>query len=75
MRMTKVLALAATALLALPLSQAVTSVTAIGKTGVESSVTYTAGKKSKKKVASYKACGAFMYRKDGKCVDARVAKK
>ena len=69
MRMTKALALAATALLALPLSQAVTSAIAIGKTGVESS------KKSKKKVASYKHCGAFMYRKDGKCVDARTAKK
>ena len=75
MRMTKALALAATAFLALPLSQAVTSAIAIGKTGVESNVTYTASKKSKKKVASYKHCGAFMYRKDGKCVDARTAKK
>jgi hypothetical protein len=70
--MTKGLAFAATALLALPLSQAATSAPATGKTGLESSVTYTAGKKTK--VASYKPCGAFMYRKDGKCVDARAKK-
>jgi hypothetical protein len=34
-------------------------------------------KKAKKatKTAAYKTCGANMYRKDGKCVDARDAKK
>jgi hypothetical protein len=72
MHPTTLLAVAAATLLAIPV-QAATSALAAGKTGVESSVTYTAGKKTSKTVAS-KPCGTFMYRKDGKCVDARTKK-
>ena len=58
-----------------------------GKPGIEASVELTAGKKKSKKkaakkarkskatqVAAFKSCGTFMYRKDGKCVDARAKK-
>ena len=38
--------------------------------GVETGVVLTAGKKSK----AEKSCGTFMFRKDGKCVDARAKK-
>ena len=47
----------------------------LGKTSVQSSVTLTAGKKAKTaKASAEKSCGTFMYRKDGKCVDARAKK-
>ena len=61
----------------------------VGKPAMASSVELTAGeKKSKKKsakkaskrskatkvAAATKSCGTFMYRKDGKCVDARAKK-
>lgn len=61
---------------------------ASGKPSVETSVQLTAGKKKSKKsaakkakrkskavtVASFKSCGTYMYRKDGKCMDARAKK-
>lgn len=83
MRLTKLLALAAATMLAVPPLQAATSAIGKGMTGVESSVTLSAGKKKKKttakakkatKVAAAKSCGTFMYRKDGKCQDARAKK-
>ena len=82
MRLTKLLALAAATMLAVPPLQAATSAISKGMAGVESSVTLTAGKKKKKttkakkatKVAAAKSCGTFMYRKDGKCQDARAKK-
>ena len=59
-----------------------------GKPRIEASVELTAGKKKSKKkaakkaskkskatkVAAFKSCGTYMYRKDGKCVDARAKK-
>ena len=68
--------------------QAIANTRAGGKSGVEASVELTAGKKKSKKkgakkasrkskaanVANFKSCGTFMYRKDGKCVDARAKK-
>ena len=66
--------------------QAATYSTPSGKLKVDSGVELTAGKKKSKKaakkarkskatkVASLKSCGTFMYRKDGKCVDARAKK-
>ena len=46
-----------------------------GKPNVESSFTLIAGKKAKTaKGSAEKSCGTFMYRKDGKCVDARTKK-
>jgi hypothetical protein len=61
-----------------------------GKPGIESSIEFTAGKKKTKKkaankkvskknkaakvAAATKSCGTFMYRKDGKCLDARDKK-
>lgn len=84
MRLTTILALAAATMLAIPPLQAATSAISKGVTSVESSVTLTAGKKKKKakagkakkatKVAAFKSCGTFMYRKDGKCLDARAKK-
>ena len=84
MRLTKLLAVAAAILLTVPPLQAATSAVSKGTAGVESSVTLTAGKKQKKaraakakkvtKVAALKSCGTFMYRKDGKCLDARSKK-
>jgi hypothetical protein len=58
-----------------------------GKPRIEASIELTAGKKKSKKktakkarktkatqIASFKSCGTYMYRKDGKCVDARAKK-
>ena len=85
MQFKKALALLAAMLLALPPLQAAATSFATSQIGIESSVTYTAGKKKKKKakaktkskatkVAAFKSCGTFMYRKDGKCLDARAKK-
>ena len=72
MRVTTLLAVAAATLLAISPEQAATSALAVGKISVESSVTYTAA--GKKKASASKSCGTFMYRKDGKCADARTKK-
>ena len=85
MKFKKALALLAAMLLALPPLQAAATSFASSQISIESSVTYTAGKKKKKKakaktkakatkVAAFKSCGTFMYRKDGKCLDARAKK-
>lgn len=85
MYVTKALALFVATLLVIPPVQVAATSLASSQTGVESSVSYTAGKKKKKakvkakkakatKVAALKSCGTFMYRKDGKCVDARAKK-
>ena len=87
MKFKKALALLAAMLLALPPLQAAATSFATSQISIESSVTYTAGKKKKKKakakaktkskatkVAAFKSCGTFMYRKDGKCLDARAKK-
>ena len=83
MQFTKALALLAAMLLALPPLQAAATSFASSQISIESGVTYTAGKKKKQKaktkakatkVAAFKSCGTFMYRKDGKCLDARAKK-
>ena len=85
MKFKKALALLAAMLLALPPLQAAATSFATSQISIESGVTYTAGKKKKKKakakakskatkVAAFKSCGTFMYRKDGKCLDARAKK-
>ena len=88
-RNTKLLIAGIAALFAASSFQAVAYIKPTAKPGIESSVELTAGKKkSKKKVAKKaskkskatkvaaltKSCGTFMYRKDGKCVDARAKK-
>ena len=47
-------------------------VTASAQLVPEARVDLTAGKKKAK--AAVKTCGAYMYRKDGQCVDARAKK-
>lgn len=84
MRLMKVLIVALAALFAASTVQAATFVMPAGKAGVESSVELTAAKKKKakkkgKKKAKKKAskagkCGAYMYYKKGKCLDARAKK-
>jgi hypothetical protein len=83
MRLTRLLAIAVTTVLAVPPLQAATPAVSKATAGVESSVMLTAGKKKKAKstkakkatkVAAFKSCGTFMYRKDGKCLDARTKK-
>ncbi len=48
------------------------------KPNIGSTVELMKGKAAKKgkgaKVAAFKSCGAYMYNKDGKCVDARAKK-
>jgi hypothetical protein len=78
----KALAMVIATVLAIPPMQVAATSLARSQTGVEGSVTYTAGKKRKKaraktkatRAAALKSCGTFMYRKDGKCVDARAKK-
>lgn len=82
MRMLKVIIVALAALFAVSTVQAATFVQPSGNAGVESSVVLTKGKKKAKKKAKKKGakkakagkCGAFMYYKKGKCVDARLKK-
>ena len=81
MQFKKALALLAAMLLALPPLQATATSFATSQISIESGITYTAGKKKKKKAktkatkaAAFKSCGTFMYRKDGKCLDARAKK-
>ena len=70
MRLARILGLAALATFAAGPTQAATSAIGKGLAGVAGGVVLTAGKKAK----ATKSCGAFMYRKDGKCVDARGKK-
>jgi hypothetical protein len=49
----------------------VTATAKATKSAPEARVDLTAGKKAK---AAVKTCGAYMYRKDGQCVDARAKK-
>lgn len=79
MRMLKVLSVALAALFAVSTVQAATFVKPAGKTGFESSVELTKGKKKKGKKKKGKAskagkCGTYMYYKKGKCEDARKKK-
>lgn len=86
MRIMKILIVALAALFAVSTVQAATFVKPTGKPAIESSVELTKGKKAKKakkgKKAKKKAgkkkgagqCGAYMYYKGGKCLDARAKK-
>jgi hypothetical protein len=90
MHNTKVLIAALATVFAASSIQAVAYSRPSGKPGIEASVEMTAGKKKSKKKAAKKSaakkskatkvaavtksCGTFMYRKDGKCVDARAKK-
>jgi hypothetical protein len=87
-RNTRVLIAALATIFAASSIQAVAYSRASGTPGIETGVELTAGKKKSKKkgakkaskkskavkVASLKSCGTFMYRKNGKCVDARAKK-
>ena len=88
MRIMKVLIVALAALFAVSTVQAATFVKPAGTPGIESSVELTKGKKKAKKAKKAKKgkkakmvakkgpgqCGAYMYHKGGKCVDARAKK-
>jgi hypothetical protein len=84
MRIVKVLIVALAALFAVSTVQAATFVKPAGTPGIESSVELTKGKKkakkskkAKKKAGKKKGagqCGAYMYYKGGKCMDARAKK-
>lgn len=79
MRIMKILIVALAALFAVSTVQAATFVKPAGTPGVESMVELTKGKKAKaKKKAGKKKgagqCGAYMYYKGGKCMDARAKK-
>lgn len=82
MRIMKILIVALAALFAVSTVQAATFVKPAGTPGVESMVELTKGKKAKKGKAKKKAgkkkgagqCGAYMYYKGGKCMDARAKK-
>lgn len=87
MRIMKVLIVALAALFAVSTVQAATFVKPAGKPGIESSIELVKGKKKAKKAkkgkkAKKKAgkkkgpgkCGAYMYHKGGKCMDARAKK-
>jgi hypothetical protein len=85
---TKLLIAALATVFAASSIQAATYSKPSAKPGIEAaSVELTAGKKKSRKktakkarkskaakVAAFKSCGTFMYRKDGKCVDARTKK-
>lgn len=90
MRIMKVLIVALAALFAVSTVQAATFVKPAGKPTIESSIELVKGKKKAKKAkkgkkakkAKKKAgkkkgpgkCGAYMYHKGGKCMDARAKK-
>jgi hypothetical protein len=87
MRIVKVLIVALAALFAVSTVQAATFVKPVGTPGIESSVELTKGKKKAKKAKKSKKakkkagkkkgagqCGAYMYYKGGKCMDARAKK-
>jgi hypothetical protein len=84
---TKLLIAALATVFAASSIQAATYSKPSAKPGIEASVELTAGKKKSRKktakkarkskaakVAAFKSCGTFMYRKDGKCLDARAKK-
>jgi hypothetical protein len=85
---TKLLIAALATVFAATTIQATAYARSSGKPGIEASVELTAGKKKSKKkktakaskkskatkVAALKSCGTYMYRKDGKCLDARAKK-